>query len=129
MISPSDKTTTPFMDCMGLIRKHLYVPDGKPREPNGDRRDAGILKRWLTKRSAAEIATAIEGFAHLRDTGALESWCPPGTKVSLRALALPANGGVRFFEMCITAGFRKNAPKKGSDMKSFGEIMRKALET
>lgn len=112
---------------MGLIRMRLYVPDGAPKDPGGDRRDGGILKRWLTKRTAAEIATAIEGFAHLRDTGALESWCPPGTKCSLRALALPANGGVRFFEMCIAAGLRKAQPKRGEAAKSLGQILRKAL--
>ena len=114
---------------MGLIRTHLWVPDGKPLEAGGDRRDGGILKRWLTKRKPEEVSTAIIGFAHLRDTGALQSWCPPGTKVSLRALAANQNGGVRFFEVCISAGLRKNAPKRGEKAQSLGAILRKAMQT
>ena len=113
---------------MGLIRSHLWVPDGQPKEPGGDRRDGGILKRWLTKRTPEEISTAIIGFASLRDSGALQSWCPPGTKVSLRALALPANGGIRFFEVCISAGLRKASPKRGEKAQSLGQILRKAME-
>lgn len=115
-------------DIMGLIRRHLYVPDGVPKEPRGDLRDAGIAKRWIAKRGAAEVATAIVGFAHLRDSGALESWCPPGTKVSLRALAVNQNGGVRFYELCVSAGFRAAYPKKGEGMASLGSIMKRALK-
>lgn len=123
------KDSPTHSDIMGRIRVLLYVPDGKPKEPNGDRRDGGILKRWLTKRSPEEIQTAIEGFAWLRDRGHLNPWCPPNTKVSLRALALPANGGIRFFEQCIAAGFRAKYPKKGETMKSLGQILRKAINT
>ena len=120
---------TPFEELMGLIREKLYVPDRKPKEPGGDARDAKILKRWLTVRTADEIRTAIEGFVWLRDHGHLNDWIPPNTKVSLRALALPANGGIRFFEQCITAGFRAKYPKKGQPMASLGDILRKAAQT
>lgn len=117
-------------DLMGKIRSQLWVPDGKPLEPGGDKRDGSILKRWIRKRGAEEVNTAIDGFVSLRDSGQLMPWIPPKTKCSLRALAVRSNGGIVFYQRCVAEGFRMQskpaAKKQAAD--SLAEIFRRARE-
>lgn len=114
---------TDLARIMIACRKILYCPDGKPLEPRGDIRDAGIAKQWLRRDSADRILTAIEGFGILRDKGSFTHWIQPREKASLRALNLPINGGPRFFEMCVAAGLK---PVKREGMASLGRILKEA---
>ena len=82
-----------FGTLMGLVRRHLYVPDGQPPADYDAARDGQILKQLLRRgRSVDDLAVAIEGVALLRDQPGLYGedvveWLgPPGTKLTLRAL-------------------------------------------
>lgn len=78
--------STAIGDLLGLVRKHLYVPDGKPPEGWTIARCGSVLKRLLSSGyTRDELAAGIEGVALIRDAGEL-TWCPRGTKLTMRAI-------------------------------------------
>jgi len=71
---------------MGLVRTHLYVPDGKPPAGENGARDVSVIRALRSRRlTGYDIAAAIEGLALLRERGDLD-WLRPGTKCTMRAL-------------------------------------------
>lgn len=117
---------TDLARIMQTIRKVLYCPDGQPPQPADAARDASIAKQWLQRDSVERILTAIEGFGKMRDTGQLAHWIAPKDKATLRALNLPINGGIRFFERCIAEGLKAGPSKRGATMNSLGTILNEA---
>lgn len=91
--------------------------------PADNARDASIAKQWLQRESVDRIVTAIEGFGKLRDKGELAGWVRPGEKATLRAINLPINGGIRFYERCIAEGLKQ---LKREGIASLGRILREA---
>src|SRR5690242_2200959 len=82
-----------FRTLMGLVRRHLYVPDGHPPAGYSEQRDGSVLKQLLERgRSMGDVAVAIEGVALLRDQPGLYGedgveWLGrPGTKLTCRVL-------------------------------------------
>jgi hypothetical protein len=92
--APSGSHTTGLSDgeLMGLVRKHLYVPDGKAPAGYNDGRDVKII-RDLRKQglSSYQIADAIEGVRILCDRGELGKKSP-GDKLTMRALYNTGHG-------------------------------------
>lgn len=116
---------TDLARIMTAIRTVLYAPDGKPPQPNDPARDCSIAKQWMKHGETPDrIVTAIHGFGNMRQSGRLASWCAPTDKATLRALNLPINGGIRFYEMCVSAGLKPVTRKSG--LMDLGEILRRA---
>jgi hypothetical protein len=96
-----------FGALMGLVREHLYVPDGKPPTDWDESRDGSILKQILKQRSADDVACAIEGLALLRDHPGLYAdevdWLQPGAKATLKALYNTRSGVLSTFELARQA--------------------------
>jgi hypothetical protein len=78
---------------MPLVRKHFYVPDGRPPTGYDDGRDFGILAELLEKVSYDDLELAIEGLALMRDAGEL-TWCEPRMKLTVRALYRTHHGAM-----------------------------------
>ena len=76
---------------MGLVRQHLYVPDGKAPLGYNDARDFTIIRRLRNHLSGFEIADAIEGVRLLCDRGELGRK-KPGEKLTMRALYNTGHG-------------------------------------
>jgi hypothetical protein len=73
-------------ELMGLVRKRLYIPDGRPPAGENGARCVTVIRDLRKQgRSGYDIAAAIEGLALLRDRGDLD-WLPPRTKSTMRAL-------------------------------------------
>lgn len=101
---------------IGLVRKHLYVPDGKPPAGYSVGRDVGIL-RALRKQghTTYDLADAIEGLALLRDKGELD-WAPRRSKMTLRALHNTGHGVRALIDQAREA-VHKSGPRARARMK------------
>jgi hypothetical protein len=124
--TPTDLTTSALM---GVVRQHLYVPDGKaPTGEDGGRCVTVIQALRKARYSGYEIADAIEGLALLRERGELD-WLPPGTKCTMRALYNTRTGVRPVFMLAQEtavkhASRRRQDEKVGSGMRPIGEILR-----
>lgn len=125
--TPTDDLTT--SELMGLVRKHLYIPDGKaPDGEDGGRCVTVIQALRKARYSGYEVAAAIEGLALLRDHGELD-WLLPGTKCTMRAL-YNTRTGVRPVFMLAQETAHKHAARrrpdeaKGSGMQAIGDVLR-----
>ena len=99
---------------MGLVRKHLYVPDGKaPAGEDGGRCVTVIQALRRMHQSGYDIAAAIEGLALLRERGELD-WLAPGTKCTMRAL-YNTRTGVRPVNVLAQETYHKSAPNRRDD--------------
>ena len=97
---------TDLMVVLGLVRRHLYVPDSLPPTDWSINRDATIAKQILARKPLADLTAAIEGLALLRDQGAL-SWLTPGAKCTLRALYTTKQGVRPVFLLAQEATYQK----------------------
>lgn len=79
-------------ELMGLVRQHLYVPDGKAPRGYNDGRDVTVI-RALRKcgLTGYQIADAIEGVRLMCDAGELGRK-KPGEKLTMRALYNTGHG-------------------------------------
>jgi len=115
---------------MGLVRTHLYVPDGKPPAgENGARCVSVIQALRKVRQSGYDIAAAIEGLALLRERGEL-NWLPAGTKCTMRAL-FNTRTGVRPVMMLAQETYHKHASRRRDDEKtglaSIGDTLRRMV--
>ena len=96
--------TNPMAVLIPLIRTHLYRPVGQPPLGWSDRRDGSLVLAFLRQGVAPlELADAIIGLAHLRDTGELV-FAGPGTGLSLRPLWKAGHGPLPLFRAaCLAA--------------------------
>jgi hypothetical protein len=131
------RDTPTFETLKQLVRKHLYVPDGKPSPGWSEARDGSILKALLKRHSAQEVAIAIEGLALLRDhpgryADAVDwpHWPRPGQKTDLRPLYNNGAGVLRVFTLATQAYWRQT--NSGQHTKehtpvSIGDVLRDAI--
>lgn len=105
---PSHLYTTLF----GLVRKHLWCPDGKPPAGWDERREGSVLKRLLCHRTVSQIEVALMGLAMVRDLGVVD-WLKPGQKVTSRALYNSRSGVSQMFELATRQYWRSanNRPR------------------
>jgi len=109
-----------FSELMSLVRKHLYVPDGRPPGDWEERRDGSILKQLLKRYSGRDVAIAIEGLAVVRDfpgvyadavtwqrPGNAQNTLGPGAKTTLRALYGSRSGVLPVFSMATQAYWKR----------------------
>lgn len=93
---------SPHGALMPLVRRCLYVPDGKPPANWSDRQDGSILKELLKSYRARDIEVAIEGLRLLAEHpgvfGDEVSWLRPGEKITLKALYNSRSGVLPMFE-------------------------------
>jgi len=114
--SPADLTDG---QLMGLVRTHLYVPDGKPPEgENGGRCVTVIQALRKMGQRGYDIAAAIEGLALLRERGELD-WLPQGMKCTMRAL-YNTRTGVRPVMMLAQETYHKHGARRLGEQKSGG---------
>jgi len=114
-------------ELLPLIRKHLWVPDGKPPAGWDDRREGSVVKQLLRHRSVSQLEAAIIGLAQLRDTSQVD-WLKPGDKVTCRALYNSRSGVTQMFELA-TSWFwhvERRKPKKQT-LREIGGILNKAM--
>lgn len=77
---------------MGLVRQHLYQPDGKAPPGYSDGRDVKIIRALRKQRlTGFQIADAIEGVRLMCDAGELGKK-RPGEKLTMRALYNTGHG-------------------------------------
>lgn len=113
---------------MGLVRTHLYVPDGKPPAGEDGSRDVTVIRALRARGyTGLDIATAIEGFALIRDRG--EAGIPPGEKVTLRALYNTRTGVRPTFEKAQDAYFkhderRRDTRPASQGMRAIGDVLK-----
>lgn len=78
-----------------LLPKHrelLYPPDGQPPDGYDENRDVSVYRDLLKQgHSPQDIELAMEGLAHLRDSGQLD-FLQRGEKVTARALRMKLSG-------------------------------------
>jgi hypothetical protein len=124
-----------FGDLMGLVRQHLYVPDGKPPADWDDGRDGSIVKQLLKAYSPRDVGIAIEGLALVRDHPGVFAdevdWLKRGQKVTLRALYHSSSGVLPMFTIATQAYWkhantRRDRGAAGSPAR-IGELLPRAL--
>ena len=77
---------------MGLVRLHLYVPDGKAPKGYSDGRDVQIIRALRKQRlTGYQIADAIEGVRLMCEAGELGKK-RPGEKLTMRCLFNTGHG-------------------------------------
>jgi hypothetical protein len=105
-----------------VIRKHLYVPDGKCPTGWDESRDGSILRQLRQTYKAGDILAAIEGVALLRDYpgkyGDVIDWLTPGSKATLKVLYNTRSGARPMFGQAIDAAHR--AHNLSTDRESTG---------
>ena len=107
-------------EVMGAVRRHLYVPDGKPPEGWDDGRDVRIAKMMLFKgTSLRDLLDAIEGVAIVRDRGELD-WLKPGQKATLRVLYHTRSGVLPMMTIALNALYASPARNRPSSPRKAG---------
>jgi hypothetical protein len=107
-------------DLMDLVRKRLYVPDGKPPADWNERREVSTLKQLLKRHSARDVALAIEGVALVRDFPGVyvdvvdwrdqddgRATLHPGAKATLRVLHGSRSGVLPMFTIATNAYWKR----------------------
>ena len=90
--APNGKHDLTDGQLMGLVREHLYRPDGKAPRGYHDGRDVKIIRALRKQRlSGHQIADAIEGLRVMCDAGELGKK-QPGEKLTMRALYNTGHG-------------------------------------
>lgn len=124
-----------FAMLMGLVRTHLYVPDGKPPADWDEARDGSILKQLRQRYSERDLAIAIEGLAIVRDRPGVFAdpvdWLQRSAKVTLRALYNTRSGVLPMWSIATQAYWKHaNSRPKGDkrQAESIGATLR-ALST
>jgi hypothetical protein len=107
---------------MQTVHDALYL-DGRPPEGWSERMDWGIASRLVKKYGEAEVLSAIQGLALLRDSGKL-SWAPPGTKMTLKALSTAKMGEYAVFHRARVACWKQEQPT----MQQLGAVLREAMQ-
>ncbi len=114
--------TPTFRELMGLVRAHLYTPDGKPASGWDEARDGSILKELLKHDRADEVAIAIEGLAILRDFPGVYAdavdwpyWPQPGQKADLRPLYNNKSGVLPVFSLAMQAYWKHANGRAGTE--------------
>lgn len=121
---------------MCLVRRHLYVPDGKPPPDWDEARDGSILKAFLKRRTPGDVAIAIEGLAIIRDQPGVFAdpidWLAPGEKVTLRALYNQRSGVLDVFMLATQAYWKRENSGRGArtaeGLEPIGPVVRRAME-
>jgi len=132
-----------FSELMGLVRKHLYVPDGRPPAGWAEPRDGSILKQLLKRRGARDVAIAIEGVAVVRDFPGVyadavnwqdhdgRSTLPPHAKTTLKALYGSRSGVLPMFSIATHAYWKRaNSRSDAEAMQSpqlIGDVVRHVM--
>jgi len=111
---------------MGLVRTHLYVPDGKPPAGENGARDVSVIRALRSRRlTGYDIAAAIEGLALLRERGDLD-WLRPGTKCTMRAL-YNTRTGVRPVLLRAQETYHKHSARRRDNEKTGISAIRDVL--
>jgi hypothetical protein len=104
-------------NLMGLVRQHLYGPDGKPPADWDEARDGSILKQLRKGYSPRDIGIAIEGLALVRDHPGVFAdevdWLKGGSKVTLRALYNTSSGVLPMFSIATQAYWKHANSRPG----------------
>lgn len=140
----TDSGVPTFNELMGLVRKHLYVPDGRPPVDWEEHRDGSILKQLLKRHGAADVAIAIEGVALVRDSPGVytdavnwrdqhdgRSTLPPHSKATLRVLYGSKLGVLPMFSIATDAYWKRaNSWSDAEAMQSLepiGDVVRRVM--
>jgi len=97
---------------MGLVRQHLYVPDGKAPKGYSDGRDVQIIRALRKQRlTGYQIADAIEGVRLMCEAGELGKK-RPGEKLTMRALYGTGHGVRPLLFQAQEAVYRSHRPER-----------------
>lgn len=109
----AERKANPMGEILQAVRRHLYIPDGKPPRDWSERRCASIAKAKLDQGTpVGEILDAIEGLAILRDSGELD-WLKRGHKTTLKALYHTHSGAVPTWTLALDAIHTTPAIRRG----------------